>query len=231
MDFGAKIITQIGGINITQTMMNTWILIAILTIVCVVIRGKISKFSDTPTTTFQNIIEFFIETMEDFTIQNMGEDYKHFASWFFGVFVFVLTSNYFGLLSFRPPTADLSTTLALALSTFALIHVMGIKVNGMGSYLKGYVEPMPVLLPINIIGEVATPISLSLRLFGNILGGTIIMGLLNNTLQQGNILIQAVGFGAITPVLHAYFDIFAGFLQTFIFVILSMTFIKQKIDG
>ena len=158
----------------------------------------------------------------------MGQKYKSFCNWFFGVFCFIVTSNYIGLLSFRSPTADLATTLALSLSTFTLIHFMGIKVNG-GAYFKGYIEPMPVLLPLNIIGEIATPISLSLRLFGNILGGTIIMGLINSALSQGPILLQVVGFGAITPVLHAYFDVFAGFLQTFIFVILSMTFIKDKI--
>ncbi len=228
MDFGAKIITQIGGVNITQTMMNTWIIIIVLTIVALILRSKINKFTDVPTTKLQNIVELIIETMENFTIQNMGEKYKYFGNWFFGVFCFILTSNYIGLLSFRSPTADLATTLALSLSTFTLIHFMGIKVNG-GAYFKGYIEPMPVLLPLNIIGEIATPISLSLRLFGNILGGTIIMGLINSALSQGPILLQVVGFGAITPVLHAYFDVFAGFLQTFIFVILSMTFIKDKI--
>lgn len=228
MDFGAKIITQIGGVNITQTMMNTWIIIIVLTIVALILRSKINKFTDVPTTKLQNIVELIIETMENFTIQNIGEKYKYFGNWFFGVFCFILTSNYIGLLSFRSPTADLATTLALSLSTFTLIHFMGIKVNG-GAYFKGYIEPMPVLLPLNIIGEIATPISLSLRLFGNILGGTIIMGLINSALSQGPILLQVVGFGAITPVLHAYFDVFAGFLQTFIFVILSMTFIKDKI--
>ncbi len=229
MDFGAKIITTIGGVNITQTMMNTWIIIIALTIVALIIRAKINKFTDVPTTKLQNIVELLIETMENFTIQNMGEKYKYFGNWFFGVFCFILVSNYMGLLSFRSPTADLGTTLALALSTFTLIHFMGIKVNK-GGYFKGYLEPMPLLLPLNIIGELATPLSLSLRLFGNILGGTIIMGLVYSAIESaGNIIFQVVGFGLATPVLHAYFDIFAGFLQTFIFVILSMTFIRDKI--
>lgn len=228
MDFGAKIITTIGPVNITQTMMNTWIIIIALTIVALIVRAKINKFTDVPTTKLQNIVELIIETMENFTIQNMGEKYKYFGNWFFGVFCFVLVSNYIGLLSFRSPTADLGTTLALALSTFTLIHFMGIKVNK-GAYFKGYLEPMPILLPLNIIGEIATPLSLSLRLFGNILGGTIIMGLVYSAIESANVLLQIVGFGAATPILHAYFDVFAGFLQTFIFVILSMTFIKDKI--
>lgn len=229
MDFGYKVITQIAGVDITQTMMNTWIIIALLTVSSCIINAKIKKFTDLPTTKFQNLVEFLIETMDNFTIQNMGYKYRNFGGWFFGVFTFILVSNYFGLLSFRPPTADLATTLALALSTFTLIHVMGIKVNGVGGHFKGLLEPLPFLLPLNIISEIATPISLSLRLFGNIIGGTIIMGLINNSLANANIIFQVLGFGVATPVLHGYFDVFAGFLQTFIFVILSMTFIKDKI--
>ena len=228
MDFGTKIIGKIGDVNITQTMMNTWIIIIAVLIIGLILRAKIKKFTDVPSTKLQNIVELIIETMENFTIQNMGEKYKHFGHWFFGIFSFVLISNYMGLLTFRSPTADLATTLALSLSTFTLIHFMGIKVNK-GGYFKGYVDPMPLLLPLNIIGELATPISLSLRLFGNILGGTIIMGLVTSSLQKANVLLQVLGFGVATPLLHIYFDVFAGFLQTFIFVILSMTFIKDKI--
>lgn len=232
MDFGYQVIKQfyIGNIPvpITQTMMNTWIAIVVLVLFALIARAKLKKFEEVPNSRFQNIIEFLIETMQNFTIQNMGEKYKYFGGWFFGIFSFILFSNFMGLISFRSPTADLATTLALALSTFAIIHFMGIKV-GKGAYFKGYFEPIPILFPLNVIGEIATPISLSLRLFGNILGGTIIMGLIYSSLELGHIILKILGFGIITPVLHSYFDVFAGFLQTFIFVILSMTFIKDKI--
>lgn len=232
MDFGYKVLKsfEIGGIkvDITQTMMNTWIAMAILIIFALIVRSKLNKFQDVPNSKFQNIIEFLIETMQGFTTQNMGDKYSYFGGWFFTLFAFILLSNFMGLLTFRAPTADLNTTLALALSTFALIHFMGIKVNK-GNYFKGYLEPMWPLLPLNIIGEIATPISLSLRLFGNILGGTVIMGLIYSALQAGHWILELLGATLITPVLHAYFDVFAGFLQTFIFVILSMTFIKDKI--
>lgn len=232
MDFGYKVIKEfyIGNlpVTITQTMMNTWIAIIVLVLFALICRAKLNKFEEVPNSKFQNFIEFIIETMQNFTIQNMGEKYKYFGGWFFGIFSFILFSNFMGLISFRSPTADLATTLALALSTFTLIHFMGIKVNK-GGYFKGYFEPMPILFPLNVIGEIATPISLSLRLFGNILGGTIIMGLIYSSLQAGHIILKILGFGVITPVLHSYFDVFAGFLQTFIFVILSMTFIKDKI--
>ena len=142
------------------------------------------------------------------------------GNWFFGVFVFVLVSNLSGLLGLRAPTADFCTTAAITLATFVMIHFMGIK-TGKGGYFKGYLEPVPVLLPINIISELATPISLSFRLFGNILGGMIIMAMVYS-------LPRWLNFG-IPAVLHIYFDVFAGCIQTVIFVMLSMTFIKDKI--
>ena len=109
-----------------------------------------------------------------------------------------------------------------ALSTFFLIHFMGIKTE-FKSYFKAYIEPYPVLLPLNIISEFATPVSLSFRLFGNILGGYIIMSMVYNLFPA---FLKIVLPGA----LHIYFDIFSGALQAFIFVILSMTFIKDKIN-
>ncbi len=232
LDFGYKILysTEFHGItlNFTETMLNTWIIIAVLVIIALIIRFKLNKFEEVPNSKFQNIIELIVEAMESFTIQNMGEKYKYFAGWFFGVFAFIFTSNIIGLITLRSPTADLATTLALALTTFTLIHFMGIYKNK-GKYFKEYAEPIFVMIPLNIIGEIATPLSLSLRLFGNILGGTIIMGLIYACLQAVNIIIELLGIGILTPILHIYFDIFEGFLQAFIFVILSMTFIKNKI--
>jgi F-type H+-transporting ATPase subunit a len=98
---------------------------------------------------------------------------------------------------------------------------MGIK-TGSKQYFKAYFEPIPLMLPMNIISELSTPISLSFRLFGNILGGLIIMGMVYSLPVWWN-------FG-IPAVLHIYFDVFAGCIQTVIFVMLSMTFIKDKIN-
>jgi F-type H+-transporting ATPase subunit a len=158
--------------------------------------------------------------MNNFVTETMTEKYSYFGNWFFGVFCLILVSNLCGLLGFRAPTADLATTACLALSTFFLIHFMGITVQK-GNYFKSYIEPIPVMLPMNIISELATPISLSFRLFGNILGGSIIMGMVYSLPVWCKI--------AIPGVMHIYFDVFAGCIQTVIFVMLSMTFIKDKI--
>lgn len=224
IDFNNKIITTFNFLGtdfrITYTIMNTWIIMAILILFAIIVRIKLSKFKAVPESGFQNFVETIVDSMENFVKSNMGEKYAYFGNWFFGIFVFILFANLFGLLGFRAPTADLATTACMGFSTFFLIHFMGI-IKGKGKYFKSYLEPVPFLLPMNIISELATPVSLSFRLFGNILGGTIIMGLVYTLPAYFKVGIPAV--------LHVYFDVFAGCLQTFIFVMLSMAFIGDKI--
>lgn len=224
MDFNNKVYTivKIFGIDIwiTETLVNTWIIILFLSIFAVTVNILLKKFDSIPRG-FQNFIELIVESIDNMTKSNMGEEYLYFSGWFFSVFAFLLCSNLSGLVGLRPPTADLATTLTFALITFFLIHLMGI-VTGGKNYFKSYIEPFPLLLPINIIGEIATPISLSFRLFGNIFGGLVITGMIYSLFP----LILKLGLPGI---FHIYFDVFAGVLQAFIFVILSMTFIKDKI--
>ncbi len=223
MDFGSNYVElQLGSfsLRLSETIIGTWIIMAGLIIFALIVRHKLNKFEDVPNTGFQNFVETIVEMMDSFVASNMGEKYKYFGNWFFGVFAFILFSNLSGLLGFRAPTADLGTTAALALTTFVLIHFMGI-VTGKLGYFKSYFEPIPFLVPLNIISELATPVSLSFRLFGNLLGGTIIMGLVYTIPMVLRVWVPAF--------LHIYFDVFAGCLQTFIFVMLSMAFIGDKI--
>ncbi|MCD7854551.1 MAG: F0F1 ATP synthase subunit A [Clostridiales bacterium] len=223
MDFGSNYIElQLGSFTfrLSETIITTWIIMAGLIIFALIVRHKLNKFEDVPKTGFQNFIEMIVESMDNFVAGNMGEKYRYFGNWFFGVFAFILISNLSGLLGFRAPTADLGTTAALALTTFVLIHFMGI-ITGKLGYFKGYFEPVPFLVPLNIISEIATPVSLSFRLFGNLLGGTIIMGLVYSIPMVIRVWVPAF--------LHIYFDVFSGCLQTFIFVMLSMAFIGDKI--
>lgn len=204
---------------LTQTIVTTWVIIIAFTIFALIVRLKLKSFEEKPSG-FQNFIELIIESMDNFVIGTMTEKYSYFSNWFFGVFCFILVSNLSGLLGFRAPTSDLATTACLGFATFFLIHFMGIFVQK-GNYFKSYLEPIPIMLPMNIISELATPISLSFRLFGNILGGSIIMGMVYSLPFWCKI--------AIPGVMHIYFDVFAGCIQTVIFVMLSMTFIKDKI--
>lgn len=205
---------------ITETNVSTWAIMAVLIILAIVVRIKLNNFSEKPTG-FQNVIELLVEFMDNFTKDNMGEKQAGFGAYFFGVFLFLLCANLCGLLGLRPPTADLATTAGFALVTFLLINILGM-VKQKGEYWKGFLHPIFLFLPINIISTFATPVSLAGRMFGNILGGFIIIGLYYGLLP----IFMKIG---IPVVLHVYFDVFAGCLQAYIFVILSMTFIREKI--
>lgn len=230
LDVNSRIINKlfIGGTEvwITETVVNTWIFMVVLILIAAILRARMKNYKYKPSGV-QNVVELAIEYMDSFVKGAMTEKYAYFGNWFFGVFVLILVSNLSGLLGFRPPTADLCTTAAITLTTFFLIHFMGIK-TGKGGYFKGYLEPIPILLPINIISELATPISLSFRLFGNILGGMIIMAMVYMALGNLPGVLKIFNLG-IPAALHVYFDVFAGCIQTVIFVMLSMTFIKDKI--
>nr|WP_302599385.1 F0F1 ATP synthase subunit A [uncultured Cellulosilyticum sp.] len=231
LDFGVQTVIKLFKVGdetlgITQTHINTWIIMAVLTIIALIIRSKIKNFKEVPETKFQNIVETIVDMLSSFIINTMGEKSGKKFSYFYGpLMIFIVVCNLSGLVGLRPPTADIATTLAFALTTFFMIHGFGIKEKGVGAYFKGtLLEPMPFLLPINIVGELATPISLSFRLFGNILGGTIIMGLVYAMFPWFLTLL------GVPAALHMYFDVFAGSLQAFIFVMLSMTFVSSAME-
>ena len=170
---------------------------------------------------FLNVVEFIVETFDSLTRSTMGQKGKSFSNYIGTLFMFILVANISGLFGLRPPTADYGTTLSLALITFVLIHYNGFKYEKAGHVTKLF---QPVLLtPINIIGEIATPLSMSLRLFGNVLSGTVMMGLIYGLLPKLLQLFIWPVFGA----LHAYFDVFSGAIQTYVFCMLTMTFIAQ----
>ena len=224
MDFGNKNIAVLfewgdTTVYLTESIFATWIVMGILILFTIVVNIRIRKFRAVPTG-FQNIVELLVETMRSFAMDNLGAELEFLHGYFFGVFAFILLSNYIGLIGLRPPTSDVATTGALALITFVLMHALGMK-KSFGGYLKSYIEPNVVFLPLNLIGEIATPISLALRLFGNILSGVIIGGLVYNMLP---ILLRFL----FPTIIHAYFDVMSGALQAFVFTVLSMTFIKDK---
>ena len=203
----------------TETLISTWVVMGILIALAIVVRLRVSSFKGVPKG-FQNIIETLVELMSGFAKDNMGAELEGLGGYFFSIFGFILLSNYSGLFGLRPPTADLATTAALALMSFFMIHAVGLY-KRRGKYFKDLLDPLPLFLPLNIISEVSKPISLAFRLFGNMLCGVIIMGLIYGMLPMALRIL-------IPDILHVYFDVFVGALQAFIFTVLSMTFIAQK---
>lgn len=212
-------VLDIGGVEvwITETIVNTWLIMLFLIIFAVIAHVKLRNFKTVPTG-FQNAVEIIVETFDNFVKNTSGEKLSYIAPWFFMVFVFVLSSSLFSVFGLRAPTADWSTTFALALASFILMLFMGFR-HRKGEYLKSFFEPHFIFFPLNFIGELAKPISLSFRLFGNVLSGTIIL-----TLYYG-LTPLFVQFG-IPSLMHAFFDVVFGVLQTYIFVIISLMYVR-----
>ena len=201
-------------------MVSTWAVMAALIGLAFFVRAKLKTFKDVPSG-FQNSIEAAVETIANLVKNTMGGKMEFLGGYFFAVFAFILASNYSGLFGLRPPTSDIATTLPLALGTFVLIHVTGVRMQK-AKYFKEYLVPFPVFLPMNIIGELSRPVSLSFRLFGNILGGVILMQIIYS--------LPVFVLIAIPSALHAWFDLFVGALQAFVFTVLSLTFISLKTE-
>lgn len=204
-------------IRITETIVNTWFIMLVLIALAVITRIRLRRFQDIPKG-FQNVIEAVVEIFDHFASNTLGEKLSYISPWFFTVFIFILSSSLFSVFGLRAPTADWATTFALAFASFMIMLFMGFR-HQKGKYLKSFFEPHFIFFPLNLVGELAKPVSLSFRLFGNMLSGTIILTL----------------YYALTPVfaqfgipslLHAFFDVIFGTLQTYIFVIISLMYVK-----
>lgn len=168
----------------------------------------------------QNAAELIVEMLDGMVKNSMGKNAVKYRNYIGTLFIFLLISNISGLLGLRPPTADYGVTFPLGVITFVLIQYNNIKWNKMGA-LTDLFKPLPFLFPINLIGEIAVPFSVSLRLFGNVVSGTVIMALIYGLLSKVAILWPGI--------LHAYFDLFSGAIQTYVFCMLTMVWITQKI--
>lgn len=208
---------------ITTSHVCILIVMLVLVIFSVIANHKLRHATEVPDT-FQNVIELIVELLDNMVEGSMGKHAPVFANWICTIFIFIFVSNISGLVGLRPPTADYGTTLALALITFVCIHVVKIRHSTAKEIWVDKCSPLPpwlpLWLPINIISDIAVPISMSLRLFANILSGTIIMGLVYGLLGK---------FALIWPAaLHVYFDLFSGAIQTYVFCMLTMTYISQS---
>lgn len=231
----AEWVLYFGDFKISETVVVSWIIILGLTVASILLTRNLQKV---PTTKRQIFLEFIVSSLNNLVISTMGEKtvkrMPNIVPYIGSLFLFFACSNLAGLLGFRSPTTDLDTTLAWAMMTFFMIYYAGIKFKGL-SYFKGLLEPVPFLLPLNIIGELAKPISLSFRPFGNILGGAVIMYLLYEFLGYVSGFIPVVGqlkiLELVIPVpFHLYFDFFAGLLQSFIFIMLTMVFVSNAAE-
>lgn len=211
---------QFFGQTVWITTTHVCVLIVMLTIVgfCIAANRAVKYAGEIPGT-FQNVVEMVVEMLDKMCVGVMGKYAVGFRNYIGTIFIFILISNISGLFGLRPPTADYGVTLPLGILTFAIIHFNKFKYQKPKGVLQGLCDPWPIWLPINLIGEVAVPISLSLRLFANILSGVVMMALIYGLLSKIAIIWPAV--------LHVYFDLFSGAIQTYVFCMLTMTYITN----
>lgn len=208
-------------VQLAQSVINMWYIMAVLIVFAlnVNIYLKMGGFKLVPEGGFQIAIEYFVEFFYNFSRSTMGEKNIGLAPYMGTVGLFLLISNMVGLFGIRKvPTTDYSVTLGFALLTFFIIQSNQIKSHGGKGYIKELFEPYPFFFPLNILEKVTPVLSMSLRLFGNITAGVIIMELVYSALRSVSVFAMAF-----VPVpLHFYFDIFDGGLQTMVFIVLTM---------
>lgn len=209
---------------ITTTHVCLLIVVLILIVFAVIVNRCLAKAKEEPEGV-QNVAEMIVEMLDGMVDKSMGKAAPKFYNYIGTIFIFILFSNISGLLGLRPPTADYGVTLPLGILTFILIHFNTWTHNKPKDIWKDKCSPLPpwlpIWLPINIISDVAVPISLSLRLFANVLSGTVMMALVYGLLGW-----IATGWPA---ALHVYFDLFSGAIQTYVFCMLTMTYVTDAI--
>lgn len=218
-------VIELFGIEIwiTETIVNTWIVMGVLIVLAIVVRLLMAK-ADVIPKGFQNVVEMLVEMFDNFITNTVGSTLNFIAPWFFTVAAFLVTSALISILGFRAPTADWTTTFALSVCTFVLMVLLGLKYSGPKAYFQSLLVPAWPFLPVNIFGEIAKPISLSFRLFGNMLSGTIIIAMYTSLLPKW----ASIG---VPVLLYLVFDIFFGLLQAYIFVIISLSYIKGAAEN
>ena len=231
----------LGKFQLTETILVSWIVMLIITGLCIWLTHdlKVENISKR-----QALAELIVEKANNFVVGNMGEKFRYMIPFVSALFATSVVSNLISLVGLRSPTADLSTEAAWAVVVFIMITAQKIKTNGFGGYLKGFTTPIPIMTPFNVLSELATPISMACRHFGNILSGVVINGLIYAALAVassallgllpgivGDVLSQIpfldVGIPAIMSV---YFDWFSGIMQAFIFCMLTVMYIANAAE-
>ena len=203
----------VGGVPVS--VVTTWMLIGLAALffwLCgrkfQVVPGKI-----------QSAIELVMEFLQNFFYGILGEEGKGYIPYLMTTIFYIALSNLCGLIGLTPPTKDLNVTAGLALISIVMIEFAGIHKKGFKGWIKSFAEPMPLVAPINVLELVIRPLSLCMRLFGNVLGAFVVMEL-----------IKIVAPVAVPVPLSLYFDIFDGLIQAYVFVFLTSLFLKEAIE-
>lgn len=205
-----------GGIEVTESIVVTWIIMAVVVLLSILATRNLSV--DKPGK-IQLLLESAVQWAQGFFKSTMGPEGDRYIPYLMTVLIYLAVANLIGILGFKPPTKDLNVTAGLAIMSMILIEGSGFRVKGFGGKMKAFAQPIAVVLPINVMEVLTRPISLCMRLFGNVLGSFVVMELIK----------------LLVPVLvpipfTCYFDIFDGLLQAYVFVFLTALFIGEQVE-
>jgi len=205
---------QWNGVSLNATVVFTWIVMALLVIGARLITLRISDDERLPR--WQNFLEVLVTGMREQIRDVSHTDPRQYLPFIGTLFLFIATSNILMIVpGFQPPTGSLSTTTALAICVLLAVPIYGVADRGLGGYLRKYIQPTVFMLPFNIIGEVSRTLALAIRLYGNVMSGTIIVG----------ILIGIAPF--VFPVVMQLLGLLTGLIQAYIFAVLAMVYIAS----
>ena len=206
----------IGGIGISESVAVTWIIMAVVLIASLLLTRNLKVENPGKRQLF---LEHAITWLQGIGEGILGPEGRMYAPYLSAVLLYIGIANLIGIFGFKPPTKDMNVTAALALMSIVLIEFAGIHKKGAKRWLKSFAEPIALIAPINVLELVIKPLSLCMRLFGNVLGAFVIMKLIEHILPVG-----------LPVVFSAYFDIFDGLIQAYVFVFLTGLFIKEAVE-
>lgn len=205
-----------GGIDVSESTVVTWGIMAVLILGSFIMTRnlKIDHISKR-----QAVVELLVTKLTGMCESMIGKEGKEYVTYLTSILIYIGIANVVGIFGLKPPTKDLSVTIAMAVMSIVLVEFAGIRRKGVGGALHKLIEPVPVVAPLNVLEIVTKPLSLCMRLFGNVLGAFVIMELLKKVVP---IFVPAV--------FCLYFDVFDGLLQAYVFVFLTSIYIKEAIE-
>ena len=206
----------IGPFAIAESVVVSWIVMAILVAIAIWLTHGLRVHDPSKR---QVVAELIVTWLDSFTQSMLGPNAKEYSSYISTVLLYIGLANIIGIFGLKPPTKDLNVTIALALMSIVLIEVSGIRAKGTNGWIKSFAQPMAIVTPINILELVTRPLSLCMRLFGNVLGAFVIMELIKMVVPV-----------FIPSIFSLYFDFFDGFIQAYVFVFLTSLFIAEATE-
>jgi F-type H+-transporting ATPase subunit a len=205
-----------GKFDINESVVVTWIIMAVVLVLLLILTRDFRVHNISKR---QAAVESFVVWLRSMVSDMLGEEGSRYVEYIMTVLMYLAIANMIGLFGFIPPTMDINVTAALSVMSIVVVEGACIRKKGVGGWLKNFAQPMAVMTPMNILELAIRPLSLCMRLFGNIIGATVIMELIKHLLPL-----------ALPVVFCLYFDIFDGLIQAYVFVFLTSLYIKEAVE-